>query len=254
MIVITNKMNKLTQKKNSITTIIQNTNNIIKDINKNRKQIEEEKITEKEVPSIITPETPKNENKNFSNSSSSESFIQSNTKEQIQEETNKNTTLIEIENKDNIVVSYFKDAQSKLENVNLRESAKENFITIVDFLFYGGTIKGYTFNELSSAAKLQILKIALTIDFYIDTYFPNYKETISKTTNKIYTSIKEKIIEKYLTITTAICKNDQSICEQAKSDFQQMKKSFSITWELVKNLAKSGTTQIKQWYEIYSGK
>lgn len=65
MIVITNKMNKLTQKKNSITTIIQNTNNIIKDINKNRKQIEEEKITEKEVPSIITPETPKMKTKIF---------------------------------------------------------------------------------------------------------------------------------------------------------------------------------------------
>jgi hypothetical protein len=57
-----------------------------------------------------------------------------------------------------------------------------------------------------------------------------------------------------LDITTKICEKDSDVCTQAKSDFQDMKKSFSITWDIIKSLASTGASNLKEWYEIYSGK
>ncbi len=160
----------------------------------------------------------------------------------------------ENKNADAEVISYFQETDEVMSNTSLKDKAKEGFITIVDFLFYNGKIKGYTFDDLSSKAKLQILKIALSIDSKIEKYFPGYKETITSTTGKIYTGIKSKIIESYLKITTKICNYDANTCDQAKLDFQDMKKSFSITWNLIKDIASSGIENLKEWYEIFSGK
>ena len=160
----------------------------------------------------------------------------------------------ENKNADAEVISYFNETDSYISNTSLQEEAKVRFITVVDFLFYNGKIKGYTLNDLSSKAKLQVLKIALSIDSKIETYLPGYKETITSTTGRIYTGIKNKIIESYLNTTTKVCNYDQSLCNSAKNDFQDMKKSFSITWNLIKDLISSGKDHLKEWYEIYSGK
>lgn len=157
-------------------------------------------------------------------------------------------------NADNEVIAYMNETESYFENTSLQEEIKVRFITIVDFLFYNGKIKGYTLNDLSSKAKLQVLKIALSIDNKIENYLPGYKETITSTTGKIYTGIKNKIIEAYLSTTTKICNYDKTLCNDAKKDFQDMKKAFSITWNVIKDLISNGTDHLKEWYEIYSGK
>lgn len=158
------------------------------------------------------------------------------------------------EDADQTISAYFNQTKADLEDMNLRDKAKENFILIVDFLFYDGKIKGHTFNELSTKVKLKVLQVALMIDKQIDHYFPDYKETISSKTKKAYTNLKEAILLKYMEITSSICSKDEEICNSAKSDFQDMKKSFSITWDFLKTLARKGGTSIKTWYEIYSGK
>lgn len=151
---------------------------------------------------------------------------------------------------DEEVISYARSVNDSLDNKSLRESAKDGFITLTDFIFYDGKIKGYTFKELSNKTKLTVLKLVLTIDSKIDKYFPDYKEKISTK----YHNIKNNIVTKYLEITTNICKKDKDTCNQAKKDFQDMKKSFSLTWDFIKDLASSGKASIKEWYEIYSGK
>lgn len=161
---------------------------------------------------------------------------------------------VENRNADAEVVDYLKETENYFNDSNLKEEVKVRFITIVDFLFYNGTIKEYTLNDLSSKAKLQVLKIALSIDSKIEDYFPGYKETISTTTGKIYTGVKNKIIESYLKITTKICNYDKTLCDNAKKDFQDIKTAFSITWNVIKDLISSGTDHLKEWYEIYSGK
>lgn len=160
----------------------------------------------------------------------------------------------ENKNSDKEIISYMKETENYFNDTSFQEEVKVRFIAIVDFLFYNGTINDYTLNDLSSKAKLQVLKIALSIDSKIESYLPGYKETITGTTGKIYTGIKTKIIESYLNTTTKICSYDKSLCDSAKKDFQDMKEAFSITWNVIKNLIANGTDNLKEWYEIYSGK
>ena len=149
------------------------------------------------------------------------------------------------------VIDYFIEVDDELDKKTVGENVKTAFVSIVDFLFYDGEILGYRFNELTESAKLQVLKISSSIDKKIDSVFPGYKETIGKGTNRVYTEIKGRIIEKYLDITVTICKKDQNICNQAKQDFQDMKKSFSLTWDFLIHLAKGSVNKINDWYIIW---
>ncbi len=157
-------------------------------------------------------------------------------------------------NKEEQLNTYIDEVEIDLDKENADNKLKTTFVTLIDFLFYDGTIKGVTFSELSDTAKLKVLKIALAVDQKIDTYFPDYKEKISTTTNRIYTNCKEKIVAKYFEITTKICNKDEETCTSAKNDFQDMKKYYTITWDFIKNLAQKGLSNLKEWYEIYSGK
>lgn len=146
-------------------------------------------------------------------------------------------------------VTYFEN----VENSNDENVIKNGFVKIVDFIFYDEEINGYTFDELTAEAKLKIMKIALSIDNKIDEYFPGYKETIGNGTKKIYNNIKGFVVELYLDTTTMICESNESVCQHAKEDFAFMKKSFGITWDLIKSFAEAGTDKLKAWYEIFRG-
>ena len=52
----------------------------------------------------------------------------------------------------------------------------------------------------------------------------------------------------YLETINRICSNHEEICTQAREDFQTMKKSFQITFSLIKDFAKSGSIALKEWY------
>ena len=154
---------------------------------------------------------------------------------------------------DEEVLSYVNTIQTSANN-GITDTLKSGFITIVDFLFYDGTIAGHTFSELTTSAKLEVLKAALWVDDKIDSVFPGYKETISNGANKVYTSVKGMIVSTYLDITTSICSSHSDLCESAKRDFQSLKQSFGFTWDMIKDLASSGLDKLKNWYEIWSGK
>lgn len=144
-------------------------------------------------------------------------------------------------------VSYFERVNNSVNKDNIKES----FISIIDFIFYDGSINGYTFADLSDSAKLKIMKLAFSIDHKIDEYFPSYKETISEGTKKIYNNVKLYLVELYLNTTTQICTANIELCQQAKEDFQFMKESFGITWDFLKSIAGGGIDKLKEWYEIF---
>lgn len=155
------------------------------------------------------------------------------------------------------VVNYFEKKYDEVNNNSwndVKDKAKEYFITIVDFIFYDGKIKGHTFNDLSSTAKLKIISIALKIDNKIEEYIPGYKETISSNGSKIYNNVKEKLVTLYLDISTEICKNYENGCNTAKEIFKDVKDNCKIGWDFIKKLVSSGTSKLKDWYEVYSGK
>ena len=109
------------------------------------------------------------------------------------------------------VVSYVEEVSQEVENLtysstssSVKEKLEDTFITLTDFIFYGGTIKGVTFDELTDAAKEKVLTLYEKMDTTIESYFPNYKENIKNTAKKSYTTtvdkakeLKDKIVEGY---------------------------------------------------------
>ena len=158
------------------------------------------------------------------------------------------------------VVDYVESTYNNLEkNKNdksstFKTSVKNGFITVVDFIFYDGTIKGYKFKDLSASAKAKVIKIGLKIDNFIDTIFPGYKETISTK----YNNIKNKLISEYIDDVNNVCNMNPENCNSIKKDFSNMMKNLSVPWtKLVTILKEKGVSaldNLKRWYEIYSGK
>lgn len=109
------------------------------------------------------------------------------------------------------VVSYVSDVESQISTLNvdstdttMKEKLENTFITLTDFIFYGGTIKGMTFNQLTDTAKEKVLDLYEKIDSKIESCFPNYKENIASSAKKGYTTVvtkakqlKDEIIAKY---------------------------------------------------------
>ena len=131
-----------------------------------------------------------------------------------------------------------------------RNVIKENFIKIVDFIFYDSDINGYYLKDLTNGAKLKVIYYATMLDNLIDKEFPSYKENLSE----MYNNTKSKLIKLYLEKSSEYCKDNENVCKQAKSDFTVLKKSLNITFDFIKGLCQDGTQKLKEWYEIYSGK
>ena len=114
--------------------------------------------------------------------------------------TEQNTTTIAT---DEEVVEYIEDVTNEVETLTEEESLSEKtkqslkkaFITLTDFIFYDGTIKGKTFKELSYEAQTKILELYEKLDTKIESVFPNYKEEIKDTSTKTYSKAKEKAKE-----------------------------------------------------------
>lgn len=159
-------------------------------------------------------------------------------------------------NTENDVVKFFKNMENEIDSSStFKEKFKKYFIDIVDFIFYDKEIKGYTFDELGSMAKIKIISIALKMDSKIEEYVPNYKENISDTSSKVYNNVKEKLITSYLEISTDICSGDnEAECRKVKEIFGEVKDVCKIGWSFIKTLVGNGVTKLRGWYEIYSGK
>lgn len=138
-------------------------------------------------------------------------------------------------NVDDEVINYLEmEAAEVNENIkekNYKEKAKNTFIEIIDFLFYGGTIKNHTFNEMTGKAKLEAIKIAIKIEDKIEQYQPGMIEEIDSK----YRNIKSKIINLYTNKVNEYCNNHSNLCENVKSDYDKMKNSFRNAFNISKN-------------------
>lgn len=168
-------------------------------------------------------------------------------------EGNKNETTTtkkkDIKNADEEVLAYFNNEVNTADTKS-KGTLKNTFIKVVDFIFYDKDINGYYFKDLTNSAKLKVIGLALKLDNIIDSHFPGYKDELSSSYNKA----KDNLITLYLNLTSEFCKNNDRICESAKNDFSLLKESLNLSWDVIKNLAKSGTNKLKEWYEIFSGK
>lgn len=99
------------------------------------------------------------------------------------------------------LATYISEVNNEVDTIISKESLtsteentlKNTFVTLTDFIFYGGTIKGKTFNDLTTTAKETIISLYEKIDSKIESKIPGYKETIKETSTKTYTNIKDQL-------------------------------------------------------------
>ena len=158
---------------------------------------------------------------------------------------------IESNNNEDEVLKYFNDTyntvnSSSKNDKNKIDKIKSKINTISDFLFNGGVINGYTYNELSDEVKLNVNKLTLNINNKIDEKFPDYKNKIKSSFN----DLKGKVTISYLNTVDNICNSDrQYLCDEAKKDFNKMKDSFKLTYFVIKDLITTGKTNILKYFE-----
>lgn len=189
-----------------------------------------------EVEKSVSETTTTNNNTVTDNNQSSNSNISKSTREEAS----------------NKIVTYAEKVENDIfteEDVNkVLKIAKEEFIKITDFVFYGTEINGYTFQQLTDSAKLHITNIVIEIDAMLEEVRPGYKNEIKLGVNNVI----EKATIKYLEISNKVCTElGPEACSQAKKDFQVMRESLGLTLDLAKDLTKQGLQSLKEWYEIF---
>ena len=162
--------------------------------------------------------------------------------------------------------SYISEINNEVEEITNQESLteeeqnvlKNTFITLTDFIFYNGTIKGKTFNELTTSAKESVISLYEKIDSKIESKIPNYKETIKETSKKTYKNIKEKLttlkddlLLKYKTEIGEENYQDQE--ELIDESINTMKESFSPVIDTIvdksKEIYETAKDKTSSWYQ-----
>lgn len=134
------------------------------------------------------------------------------------------------------------------------------FITLTDFIFYGGEIKGRTFASLTEGAKQQVIELYEKIDAKIETAFPGYKEKIQSTTTKTYYNVKDKLVDLKDSLLT---KYKEEIGEERYNDQvdtfneskETMKDSFTPVIDKVvdgsKKVYETTKNKLDNWYQTW---
>lgn len=159
--------------------------------------------------------------------------------------------VIDTQNVVNSIKLDYENIRDNIDSKDIKENAKATFVKIVDFIFYDAEINGVKFKDLTTEAKLTIIKYALLLDNKIDSLFPDYKKEIGEK----YNDIKNKLIFEYMNSLTYVCSKNKSECSKFKNEFNELKSKISITWINIKdaflNSKEKAKNSIEEWYKIF---
>lgn len=162
--------------------------------------------------------------------------------------------------KDTKVITALEETYENVKNSEVTEkfsdSAKATFINIVDFLFYNGTIKGVTFNELTDNGKQKVLELAHKIDEKIENKVPNYKDKISSTASKAFKSASELIKKGSANLNDFLkeklsTENYNAIINSKEDIIYYSKNAVSFIKEHGSKLISSAKEKLSAWYSKY---
>lgn len=160
---------------------------------------------------------------------------------------------------DEQIKTYVNEINNSIDKEEIKEKVIKTFITLTDFIFYDGEIKGIKFNDLKEETKKEILDIYTIIDKKIENKFPDYKNDLSQkydiTTNyiknkyvEISNNVKDKIKEKIGEDTY------NSIEETNKEIIEQDKKNLKVIKEKAEETTDKAKTKVKNWYDNLKNK
>lgn len=177
---------------------------------------------------------------------------------------NKNTIKNDYYNeKDNIVIDELNNTLNNIEkstrDENFKDKASSTFISIVDFLFYDGTIKGISFDELTEKGKEKVLEISSKIDVKLEEKCPGYKEKISNSTSKAYQKAS-KIIKKGAKNINDFAKsalgdeNYQAIIDAKDELVKYSKESLNYVTGAGSKVFNNTKEKLNEWYQNFKNK
>lgn len=165
-----------------------------------------------------------------------------------------------LSNKDNTIINEMDNTLNSIDaessSSNFSDKAKATFITIVDFLFYDGTIKGITFNELTDDGKQKVLEIANKIDVKLEEVSPGYKDKISSTTSNAYNKASE-IIKSGASSLSNFAKeklgdeNYNSIIDAKDELVKYSKNALNLVGSAGSKLFSSTKDKLNDWYQNF---
>lgn len=165
-----------------------------------------------------------------------------------------------LSNKDNTIINEMNNTLNSIDaessSSNFSDKAKATFITIVDFLFYDGTIKGITFNELTDDGKQKVLEIANKIDVKLEEVSPGYKDKISSTTSNAYNKASE-IIKSGASSLNNFAKeklgdeNYNSIIDAKDELVKYSKNALNLVGSAGSKLFSSTKDKLNDWYQNF---
>lgn len=162
--------------------------------------------------------------------------------------------------KDNTVINEMNDTLNSINkessSSNFSDKAKATFISIVDFLFYDGTIKGVTFNELTDEGKQKVLELANKIDVKLEEKVPGYKEKISSTTSNAYNKASE-IIKNGASSLNSFAKeklgdeNYNSIIDAKDELVKYSKNALNLVGNTGSKIFSNTKDKLNEWYQNF---
>ena len=171
-----------------------------------------------------------------------------------------NSNAITYSDKDTEVINSLNETLSKVKsNVSdssFLDSAKGVFISVVDFLFYDGSISGVTFDELTDSGKRKVLEIASNIDSTIENKFPGYKETISDKASNAFNKASE-IIKSGANDLNDFAReklgedNYQSIIDAKDELIVYTKNAINFIGDVSSSLWNSAKDKLDNWYQNF---
>lgn len=165
--------------------------------------------------------------------------------------------------KDNIVIdelnNTLKNIEESTQDENFKDKASSTFISIVDFLFYDGTIKGISFDELTEKGKEKVLEISSKIDVKLEEKCPGYKEKISNSTSKAYQKASE-IIKKGAENINDFAKralgddNYQAIIDAKDELAKYSKEALNFVTGTGSKVFNNTKEKLNEWYQNFKNK
>lgn len=151
---------------------------------------------------------------------------------------------------ENDLVNYLGDVEKEVDTTTDKKTLKNTFITLTDFIFYDGEIKGKKFSDLTDSAKTKVIDLYEKIDSKIEAKYPNYKENIKETSGKVYNNAKEKAVELKNSI---LNKYKESVGEDGYNETQEAyesdKKNLTNVYDTYKPYIEKGKEKAKSNYE-----
>ena len=189
-------------------------------------------------------------------------------KEQVIDNSNKNS--ISTSNKDSNIITYsandekvinslnetLNKVKSNVSDSNFLDSAKGIFISVVDFLFYDGSINGVTFDELTDNGKKKVLEIASSIDSAIENKFPGYKDAISAKASNAFNKASEIIKDGAKDLNDFAREklgedNYQSIIDAKDELIYYTKNAINFIGDVSSSLWSSAKDKLNNWYQNF---